>query len=216
MDKDFEKEKMLANFIYENNLLEIKNINNIKEIINEQIALFGLFYFHINNERYYYNVSIRIGINREISYEIGYYLHKIKKKNKGNYSVGKSFAAPFITNDLYKFDDNLRKNIKFGFGKNTEKGFEKWTEKYGVNKYGDTIEWSCLNYAIALNKTKIVEYLLIEGADPYLKDKLNENSLDLAKFMENEEIIKLIKLYDPVKLNFKKKIENFDINFYYK
>jgi ankyrin repeat protein len=84
-----------------------------------------------------------------------------------------------------------------------------------MNKYGDTIEWSCLNYAIVLNKPKIVEYLLNEGSNPYLKDKLKENSLDLAKFLENEEIIKLINTHDPIKLNFKKKIEYYDINFYY-
>jgi hypothetical protein len=70
--------------------------------------------------------------------------------------------------------------------------YEKWIKKFSNMEYGKKIKWTVLNYAIACNNENCIKLLLERGANPLIEDEMNENSIDLAKYMGNEKILNMI------------------------
>jgi hypothetical protein len=59
--------------------------------------------------------------------------------------------------------------------------------------HGDEINWTILQFCVAMNSEKCVTFLLKNGADKNIKDKTNRNCIDIANLLNHKDIIKKIK-----------------------
>jgi ankyrin repeat protein len=57
----------------------------------------------------------------------------------------------------------------------------------------DEIPWSFLHYSTFHNFKSSVKVLLLNGCDQNKRDKSGVSSYDIAKILENDEILKLFK-----------------------
>jgi ankyrin repeat protein len=191
----------LCCLIEKNELDQIKKIKLNYNIINHKSKYSGIHYYKSNNLSIHNN-------GEHFMNKSGYYLDNYMDFNLNYYSIRTYTGIPNgLCNYLDYNDDGLKHY--FGFGKNNNyESYLEWNEKFGKKKKGDCIEWSCLNYCIAFKRNEILIYLLSFGGNPEIKDELNENSYDFAKFIGNKEIINTLDKY------FIQKNMNFNFNIF--
>ena len=57
---------------------------------------------------------------------------------------------------------------------------------------GNDILWTPLQYASALGKTRIVKFLIENGAEKSIIDSTGKNAKKIAEILDNKEILKIL------------------------